>query len=128
MKRMLKTRNFVASLIIAPFITLTGVGAETKKNITGSSAISFAGNYLGTEILEGNTFRIKVRIEGNGRITIIDVDNIRGSSKMKGNSFRIRRPRPYQVFEGRIEGNTITGVTYGNRILGDGTFSAVKKE
>ncbi len=114
----MKVRKIAAFLIAALFFAPTGVEAQTN---------TYAGNYTGTEILGGTSLPIRVRIQEDGWITITDDDNIRGSAKMKGNSFHIKRASPYQVFKGQVKGNKITGITYGNRTFGDGTFSATKR-
>lgn len=119
----MEVRNIIALAIAALCFVSTSAGAQTNNG----TAISYAGKYSGIETLDGKRYPIKIEIKENGRITIIDIDNVRGSSKMKGDSFVIRRSNPSQVFEGQVKGNRVTGITYGNRFLGDGTFSATKK-
>ena len=92
----------------------------------------FAGQYQGTETLEGRTlpggtFPLWFYISDTGRIRIVDVDGVEAIGRMEGNTFLVRRLTPRQVFEGTIEGGDITGTTRGNPYLGDGTFTATRQ-
>ena len=89
----------------------------------------YQGIYEGTETLEGGstvskgTYPLQIYINASGRIRIVDVDNISATGQMTGDSFRVVRPSPRMVFEGKVIGKTITGIATQNRYTGDGTFS-----
>ena len=89
----------------------------------------YQGAYVGTETLEGGTavsagdYPLKIKINASGRISISDVDGITAYGKMEGDSFRVIRGSPRQIFEGKVSGKVISGVTTQNLFTGDGTFS-----
>jgi hypothetical protein len=92
------------------------------------------GIYKGTETLVGGTtvsagdYALKIYINDQGRIRIVDVDGVDAYGKVEGNQFRVVRPSPRQIFEGKIIDKTISGVTTANIYTGDGTFLLTLQE
>ena len=87
----------------------------------------FVGTYLGTEDLETGVYPIKIYVNAKGKVQIVDVDNISAYGNLNGNKFKIRRNNPFQMFEGEIADEMITGTTWGNQFVGDGTFSVTRQ-
>ncbi len=114
-------------IFMSGLLLLSACADSDRSAGTSGPANEFAGTYGGTEILGGRTFPIRVNISADGEIKITDVENISGSGTLDGANFMIRRTRPFQVFEGSVSGDTISGKTYGNVAYGDGTFSATRK-
>ena len=94
----------------------------------------YQGIYIGTESLEGGSivpegdYPLKIKISARGRISITDVDGITARGEMQGDRFRVVRRSPRQIFEGKVSGNTISGVTTENAFTGDGTFNLSLQE
>lgn len=92
------------------------------------------GVYIGTETLEGGTtvsagdYPLKIYISARGKMRIVDVDGATGYGEIEGNSFRVVRSSPRQIFEGKVIDKTISGVTTANIYTGDGTFSLLLRE
>ncbi len=100
--------------------------AASPSNSSSASASELAGRYSGTEVLGGRPFPIWIVISPDGEIEITDVDGISVSGSLEGDRFYIERPNPYQVFQGSVSGDTVSGRTHGNTALGNGTFSATR--
>ena len=105
----------------------SGATDTSSMTATASNNSGLAGTYSGTENLEGGNFPITIVIDSAGMVTITDVDGISASGTLQNNQFRIVRNSPRQIFEGEVNGETITGVTTENFAFGDGTFQAVKQ-
>lgn len=88
----------------------------------------YQGTYVGTEILEGGTFPLKIFVDSSGGVRIVDDDGISVSGKLEGARFYIKRGSPRQIFEGSVSGKTISGVTSENPYLGGGTFSVTLRQ
>lgn len=119
-------KNRICRILI--LICSVGACANPVEDTGGTtSANPHSGTYRGIETLQRGTFPIRIVIDRSGKISLTDIDNITGFGTMDGNRFTIRRPSPFQVFEGIVGGNTITGTTHGNLAFGDGTFEAQRK-
>lgn len=123
--------KYLAQLFSCSLLLILSGCAEPK--FTGTPS-PYLGTYVGTETLEGGTtvsrgdYPLKIYIYASGKVRIVDVDQITAYGQLEGNSFRVVRSSPTQVFEGKIENKIISGVTTKNIFTGDGTFSLTLKE
>lgn len=67
---------------------------------------------------------LTIYIYNNSKVKIVDEDNIVVYGKLEGNSFKIRRNWPFEMFEDSVSREVINGITHGNPFLGNSTFSA----
>jgi len=124
----MKTINLLLTCCL--LVILTGCA---EPEFTGTPN-PYQGIYKGTETLEGGTsvsagdYPLKIKIIASGKISITDVDGITASGQLEGDNFRVVRSRPRQIFDGKISGKTISGVTTENVYTGDGTFSLTLQE
>lgn len=118
------------TIILLVCLIFTGC-AGTENNLEASGPPNpYQGKYVGMAKTEGGTswgpatHPIKVYINQRGDIRVVDVDGISAYGKLEGNKFHIVRPHPYEVLDGSIEGDTISGLITKNSYIGDGVFSA----
>ncbi len=121
---------FVA-MMIGSLLALSGCATHptvSDSNLS-TSPTPYAGTYVGTETFKSGTFPLKIYIKENGKISIVDVDNLWAYGQLQGNKFSVQRyGTASMVFEGSISGNKITGLSLENRFMGDGTFEATLEE
>ena len=120
------------SLLLMGSLFAVVVGCA-KPEFTGTPS-PFQGLYVGTETLEGGStvpagdYPLRARINARGQISITDVDDIAAYGELQGDSFYVVRGSPRQVFDGKVVGKTISGVTTENPYTGDGTFQLERQE
>ena len=117
-----------AMVLISIGLLLSGCASNQSTN-SSSPVTPYAGTYTGTETFDSGVFPLRIYIKNNGKISIVDVDNIRANGRLEGNKFTVKRyGNSPMVFAGTITDSTISGVGTGNRFLGDGTFTVTLEE
>lgn len=123
--------KYIAQILSYSLLIIISGCAEPK--IDGPTN-PYMGVYIGTETLKGGStvsagdYVLKIYINASGKIRIVDDEGMTGYGKIEGDSFRVIRRTPRQIFEGKIVDKTISGVTTENRYTGDGTFSLTLRE
>ena len=123
--------KLLTSIFICIALLLNGCASNQPQNDTLSSGSPnpYAGTYTGTETFERGVFPLTIIIKTNGKVSIVDVDNLSALGKLEDNNFTVKRyGSSPMVFEGSITDSTISGITYGNRFLGDGTFEVTLEQ
>ena len=121
----------VRGIIFSIALLLSGcANNQTPTATTVSNSTSpYAGNYSGTETFDSGVFPLKIYIKANGKVKIVDIDNLSAHGKLADNKFTVKRyGSSPMVFEGSISDSVISGTTYGNRFLGDGTFKVILQQ
>lgn len=121
----------IKSAVIASAMLLLGACANSEPvPVIDTAAVApYVGNYKGSEILEGGTFPITIKILDSGKVKVIDVDGRIASGYLLDTQFVAKRGgAARQVFYGEVKGSKITGTTTDNPYLGSGTFSAIRPQ
>ena len=121
----------IKSVVIASATLLSGACANSEPvPVIDTAAVApYVGIYNGSEILEGGTFPITIKILDSGKVNVIDVDGRIASGYLLDTRFVAKRSGvARQVFNGEVKGSEITGTTTDNPFLGSGTFSAVRTQ
>ncbi len=122
-------RLFISTVsLLAILLTACSNLNSNLENSDGDTINIHAGTYKGIAYFDSRDSPLTIDIYNNGKIKIVDEDNIVVYGKLEGDSFKIRRNWPFEMFEGTISDGVINGITYGNPFLGDSTFSATLVE
>ena len=122
--------KLIVTMIISFLLLLSGCATNPTASDSNSSIspTPYAGTYVGTETFESGVFPLRIDINAAGKVKIVDVDNLAANGQLEGDKFTVKRyGSSPMVFEGTITNSKISGITYGNRFLGDGTFEVTLK-
>ncbi len=123
--------KLVVVMMISFLLSFSGCITNPTASDSDSSAslTPYAGIYSGTETFKSGVFPLKIHISTAGKIKIVDVDNLAANGQLEGDKFTVKRyGSSPMVFKGTIIESKISGITYGNRFLGNGTFEATLSE